>query len=80
MAGATSKTAVAPIERIRLLLQMAHSHGTERSGLNAVLEKEGARGLWRGNGLAVARATLSKGTLFATQDVVSARSDARARR
>jgi hypothetical protein len=73
-AGATSKTTVAPIERVRLLLQMAHSHGTERSGLNAILEKEGAFGLFRGNGLAVIRATLSKGTLFAMQDVVARRS------
>ena len=66
-AGATSKTVVAPVERIRLLLQMRSSVGT-RSGLRAVLQQEGVAGLWRGNGLSVARATMQKGILFSTQD------------
>ena len=69
MAGAASKTAVAPIERIRLLLQMqtqAHSS----SSFNAVIGKEGLSGLWRGNGLAVVRAMAQKGLLFSTQDHV----------
>ena len=70
IAGAASKTFVAPLERIRLLLQTANSGGSASSGLRAVLTKEGAVGLWRGNGLAVVRATLQKGTLFATQDTL----------
>ena len=70
IAGAASKTFVAPLERIRLLLQTANGGGSASNGLRAVLTKEGAVGLWRGNGLAVARATLQKGTLFATQDTL----------
>lgn len=38
------------------------------SGFWNVVRHEGAVGLWRGNGLAVLRATLQKGLLFATQD------------
>ena len=72
VAGAMSKTAVAPVERIRMLLQMtpARSSGASSVRFNtmAVLKEEGAMGLWRGNGLAVLRAMLQKGILFATQD------------
>ena len=67
-AGATSKTFVAPLERIRLLMQTQAAGGSASHGLRSVLQAEGALGLWRGNGLAVTRATLQKGTLFATQD------------
>ena len=63
VAGATSKTVFAPIERVRLLSQCGHS-----AQFNVIVHKEGALGLWRGNGLAVARATLQKGILFSTQD------------
>ena len=73
-AGATAKTVVAPLERVRLLMQMANARDSARAGLSAVLRSEGAIGLWRGNGLAVVRATLSKGTLFATQDIIATRS------
>lgn len=70
LAGATSKTMVAPVERIRLLLQMARFSPSSNASdaAMAVLRKEGTSGLWRGNGLAVVRAMLSKGILFATQD------------
>ena len=69
IAGATSKTATAPVERVRLLLQMSSSSTASSSSAGAaVLKQEGATGLWRGNGLAVARAMLQKGLLFATQD------------
>lgn len=73
IAGATSKTAVAPMERVRLLLQTAHAGGSASSGFAAVVRSEGVLGLWRGNGLSIARAMLSKGTLFATQDVLATR-------
>ena len=70
IAGATSKTIVAPVERIRLLVQMANSpsEGGMSSGVRSVLQREGMRGFWRGNGLSVTRATLQKGLLFSTQD------------
>ena len=83
-AGAASKTAVAPIERVRLLLQMAPSRGegsrSASSGFSAVMHSEGVLGLWRGNGLSIVRAMLSKGILFSSQDVrAGKRSPTRAR-
>ena len=42
--------------------------GSTARFFSTILRKEGALGLWRGNGLAVARATMQKGLLFATQD------------
>jgi hypothetical protein len=74
-AGAASKTVVAPFERVRMLMQMsAPTSGevTARANFSAVLKREGPMGLWRGNGLAVVRATLQKGYLFATQDSLRA--------
>lgn len=66
-AGAASKTVTAPVERVRLLLQMS-TNTASSSATRAVLQKEGAAGLWRGNGLAVTRAMLQKGMLFSSQD------------
>jgi hypothetical protein len=70
LAGAASKTLTAPVERIRLLLQMqaAGHHTSSSASLFAVLRTEGVAGLWRGNGLAVARAMLQKGLIFGMQD------------
>ena len=74
-AGAASKTAVAPLERVRLLLQMAPARGegsrSASSGFSAVMRSEGVLGLWRGNGLSIVRAMLSKGILFSSQDVLA---------
>lgn len=74
-AGAASKTAVAPLERVRLLLQMAPARGegsrSASSGFSAVMRSEGVLGLWRGNGLSIIRAMLSKGILFSSQDVLA---------
>ena len=66
-AGAASKTVTAPVERVRLLLQMDKTAHTSTM-TTAVLKQEGARGLWRGNGLAITRAMVQKGLLFSTQD------------
>lgn len=88
IAGAASKTAVAPLERVRLLLQMAPARGegsrSASSGFSAVMRSEGLVGLWRGNGLSIARAMLSKGILFSSQDAFASklrqtRTQARAR-
>ena len=68
VAGATSKTVTVPVERVRLLLQMSEHRAASSSMAAAVLKREGASGLWRGNGLAVTRAIMQKGLLFATQD------------
>ncbi|XP_078432015.1 mitochondrial substrate carrier family protein isoform X2 [Wolffia australiana] len=57
-AGAFSKTAVAPLERVKILLQtrtpMFHSLGVFRS-LSKIKELDGLVGLYKGNGASVAR-------------------------
>lgn len=68
VAGAAAKTVTAPVERVRLLLQMSSTSTASSSAMGAVLRQEGATGLWRGNGLAVVRAMAQKGLLFSTQD------------
>ncbi|KAL2899595.1 Mitochondrial carrier protein CoAc1 [Bienertia sinuspersici] len=57
-AGAFAKTAVAPLERIKILFQTRtdgfHSLGVFRS-MKKVLNQEGVQGLYRGNGASVLR-------------------------
>eukprot|EP00793_Prasinoderma_coloniale_P006398 PRCOL_00001228-RA len=71
-AGAVAKTVVAPLERVRLLMQTSLASGEAPvAAFAAVVREEGVTGLWRGNGLNVSRAIIAKGTLFATQDALS---------
>lgn len=77
VSGAAAKTATAPLERVRLVLQTSTQNNAAassfaRANFVEVLRAEGVLGLWRGNALGVARAVLTKGTLFATQDHLSA--------
>lgn len=67
-AGAAAKTAVAPLERIKLLCQTGASAGFIRTA-NDVYSREGTRGFWRGNGANVVRILPSKGVLFMCNDV-----------
>ena len=68
-AGAAARTLVAPLERVRLVLQTtAPATSTSSSGFRTLMQTEGTLGLWRGNGLAVVRAVLTKGCLFSVQD------------
>jgi len=53
VAGMTCKTAVAPLDRIKILFQAHNTHYTNFgvfSGLKAIVEKERVWGLWKGNG------------------------------
>ena len=68
IAGAVSKTVVAPLERVRLVAQTTRPNATSMSSARDVLAAEGWVGMWRGNGLQVARAASSKAILFSTQD------------
>jgi hypothetical protein len=58
VAGGLSKTAVAPLERIKILYQIKHgnfqSMGVCRS-LSCIAKTEGLRGLYKGNGASVLR-------------------------
>jgi hypothetical protein len=69
IAGCTAKTAVAPIERARLLAQTGAIEGTFITTIRTILKNEGTRGLWRGNGANCLRVFPSKGILFATNDM-----------
>lgn len=68
IAGAVSKTVVSPLERVRLIAQTTSPELSSADGARAVLAREGWLGMWRGNGLSVARAAASKAILFSSQD------------
>ena len=56
IAGVVSRTAIAPIERVKILYQIAR--GTSQSGLDVargILQNEGALAFWKGNTVACVR-------------------------
>jgi hypothetical protein len=78
LAGAVAKTCVAPLERIKMLLQVqsmsesAAARGGARLGIAGmardVLQRDGVRGFWRGNTANTVRIVPTKGILFAVND------------
>jgi len=66
-AGAITKTAVAPFERIKILCQVGESRGLVET-FTAVVKSEGVLGLWRGNFANVVRIIPNKGVLFMCSD------------
>eukprot|EP00908_Phaeocystis_cordata_P024969 Transcript_7428.p1 GENE.Transcript_7428~~Transcript_7428.p1 ORF type:complete len:313 (-),score=98.81 Transcript_7428:185-1123(-) len=68
VAGAVAKTAVAPLERIKLLNQAGQSAGLFAT-LHKVMHNEGWRALWRGNTVNVIRMIPNKGILLGCSDV-----------
>uniref|UniRef100_A0A7S4V0H8 Mitochondrial carrier protein n=2 Tax=Guillardia theta TaxID=55529 RepID=A0A7S4V0H8_GUITH len=69
IAGATAKTCVAPLERVKLLAQAGECRNGIVSAFKSVIEQEGIRGLWRGNTVNVLRMVPNKGVLHATNDL-----------
>ena len=65
--GCVAKTVTSPLERIRLLAQTGNSRGISSTAIS-ILESEGWRGFWRGNGTNCFRIFPAKGILFATND------------
>eukprot|EP01133_Synstelium_polycarpum_P006683 gene6683-7770_t len=58
IAGVTAKSAVAPLERVKILYQIKsqlYSLDSIAGSLGKILEKEGLRGLWRGNTATITR-------------------------
>ncbi|KAF3340105.1 mitochondrial adenine nucleotide transporter ADNT1-like protein [Carex littledalei] len=59
VAGAVSRTAVAPLERLKILLQVQNPHNIKYNGtiqgLKYIWRTEGLRGLFKGNGTNCAR-------------------------
>jgi hypothetical protein len=68
IAGAVSKTVVSPLERVRLVSQTTQPKATAMASARDVISAEGWVGMWRGNGLSVARAAIQKAVLFSVQD------------
>ncbi|XP_022099816.1 mitochondrial coenzyme A transporter SLC25A42-like [Acanthaster planci] len=58
VAGATAKTAIAPLDRTKILFQTSDMHFSPRKALNVILKvyhSEGLVALWRGNSATMAR-------------------------
>ena len=73
LAGCAAKTMVAPFERVRIAAQVALS-GEVRArsslGIGAdIVRREGLRGLWRSNGVAVLRTFPAKAVVFGGNDL-----------
>jgi hypothetical protein len=71
-AGAISKTSVAPIERIKVILQVERSSGSGSGAVTVartILRTQGARAFWRGNGVNVLRIIPNAAIKFSCNDV-----------
>jgi solute carrier family 25 (adenine nucleotide translocator) protein 4/5/6/31 len=75
LAGIIAKTATAPIERVKLLLQTEHENTklkTKYLGIadcfKRCIKEEGVLSLWRGNGVNVIRYFPTQALNFSTKD------------
>ena len=68
LAGGIAKTTVAPLERIKLLLQTGEGSGVGTT-LTQVVRHEGVPALWRGNTINVVRMVPSKAVLLSCSDL-----------
>ncbi|CAM8984764.1 unnamed protein product [Rhodiola kirilowii] len=75
VAGGVSRTAVAPLERMKILLQVQNSHNVRYSGtvqgLKYVWRNEGFRGLFKGNGANCARIIPNSAVKFLSYEQAS---------
>lgn len=70
VAGSVAKTALAPLERARILLQVGRDDRGFVAAMRRVARDEGARGLWAGNAASVARVFPARGIAFASNDAL----------
>ena len=74
LAGATARTTVAPIDRVKILMQTAFLAGTSDKHssiartLKNILTEEGLHGFWRGNGVNCIRVAPYAATQFASYE------------
>eukprot|EP00457_Paulinella_chromatophora_P008838 gb/GEZN01008887.1/.p1 GENE.gb/GEZN01008887.1/~~gb/GEZN01008887.1/.p1 ORF type:complete len:397 (-),score=76.07 gb/GEZN01008887.1/:135-1325(-) len=76
LAGAIARTTVAPIDRVKILLQtqhLVHAGRIKYTGIvqtmSTIMQEEGLKGLWRGNGVNIVRVVPYSATQFASYDV-----------
>lgn len=70
VAAGLAKTAVAPLERLKLLSQLGATRGISMGGaLAQVVRNEGVAGLWRGNMANCFRAFPQKGVLLMSSEI-----------
>ena len=69
LAGMTAKTAVAPLERLRILAQTGGATGGVAATARLIRSQEGAAGFWRGNGINCIRVFPSRGVLFSCNEL-----------
>mmetsp|Transcript_12142 Transcript_12142/g.23693 ORF Transcript_12142/g.23693 Transcript_12142/m.23693 type:complete len:350 (-) Transcript_12142:171-1220(-) len=69
VAGSMAKTVVAPLERMRIMAQTGHANtGMVETG-RLIVDREGIKGLWRGNFVNCVRVFPSRGILFSCNDM-----------
>lgn len=67
VAGAVSRTVTAPLDRLKLILQIQQSQaGSIAHLVRQIWSKEGAKGFWRGNGANVSKIVPEAGVRFLT--------------
>ncbi|KAF5190023.1 Mitochondrial adenine nucleotide transporter adnt1 [Thalictrum thalictroides] len=75
VAGGVSRTAVAPLERMKILLQVQNPHSIKYSGtvqgLKYIWRSEGLRGLFKGNGTNCARIVPNSAVKFYSYEQAS---------
>ena len=69
LAGGLAKTAVAPLERVKLLMQCGNARGGLLLTMHTVVHREGWWSLWRGNTINVVRMVPSKCVLLSCSDI-----------
>ncbi|KAI3453797.1 hypothetical protein Pfo_010460 [Paulownia fortunei] len=75
VAGGVSRTAVAPLERLKILLQVQNPHNIKYNGtvhgLKYIWRTEGFRGLYKGNGINCARIVPNSAVKFLSYEEAS---------
>lgn len=69
LAGATARTVIAPLDRVKILMQVQTSKQTLSQMFRHVFQKEGFLSLWKGNVINCSRIIPYSGLQFATYDL-----------
>lgn len=70
VAGAVSRTCTAPLDRLKVFLQVQPSGQKIHECLNSMLKEGGVRSLWRGNGINVLKIAPESAIKFAAYEQV----------